>query len=89
MCCLIFIAPCVLHSDLSHTHPAVSIMMEVSPSPAHRMVGAGRVLSSQHLGLPGGWVHHGQTGESRGQASATDLCSWGLLGNPGNVGCRI
>lgn len=34
MCCLICIAPYVLHSNLPHIHPAVSVMTELSPSPA-------------------------------------------------------
>lgn len=34
MCCLICIAPYVLHSNLPRIHPAVSVMTELSPSPA-------------------------------------------------------
>lgn len=73
------VVPFVLHpvscTQPWHT-PHSQYVMKLSPALQHRGLGAGPVLSSQHLGLC-----HGHTGESRGQTSATPV-SWGFAGQP-------
>lgn len=71
MCCLICIAPYVLHSDLSRIHPAVSVMMELSPSPAKWVCPCPLFPM---MGFPCGSVCHRQIAlvprENKGQACA-------------------
>lgn len=62
--------------------PRSQQVTELMQALQHRGLGVGPVLSSRHLGL-----HHGHTGESRGQTSATPV-SLGFAGQPQSGGLQ-